>query len=225
MVIVLKIAALVPMKHHSQRVPEKNFRNLGGIPLFHHILKTLDRVPELSGIWINTDSPKIKQGVQDCFPGFHLINRPDSLCGDLVSMNKILLHDVRKIDADIFLQTHSTNPLLKYSTISKALQFFLEHKSEYDSLFSVTRLQTRLWDQDGYALNHDPSSLIQTQDLPPVYEENSCIYIFTRESLEKGGTRIGRKPYLFEIYPEEAWDIDTRFDFEVTEFFLKNRSE
>jgi CMP-N-acetylneuraminic acid synthetase len=193
--------------------------------LFHHILNTLGLVQELSGIWINTDSPEIKQGVQDFFPGVQLINRPDSLCGDLVSMNKILLHDVRQIDADIYLQTHSTNPLLKASTISKALRFFKEHRSEYDSLFSVTRLQTRLWDQDGNPLNHDPSSLIQTQDLPPVYEENSCLYIFTRESLEKGGTRIGRKPYLFEIPPEEAWDIDTRFDFEVTELFLKNRSE
>ena len=225
MTIVVKIAALVPMKHHSQRVPEKNFRNLGGVPLFHHILNTLNQVQELSGIWINTDSPTIKKGVQDSFPDVHIIDRPDSLCGDLVSMNRILLHDVRQVDADIFLQTHSTNPLLTAQTISDALQLFKEHREESDSLFSVTRLQTRLWDQLGNAINHDPSNLIQTQDLPPIYEENSCLYIFTRESLENSGNRIGSRPYLLEIAPEEAWDIDTEFDFEVTEMFLKKRSE
>ncbi|HMN12722.1 MAG TPA: hypothetical protein PKD55_10410, partial [Bellilinea sp.] len=31
-----KIAALVPMRHHSVRVPEKNFRELAGKPLYWH---------------------------------------------------------------------------------------------------------------------------------------------------------------------------------------------
>ena len=34
----MKIAALVPMRHHSQRVPGKNYRPLAGKPLFHHII-------------------------------------------------------------------------------------------------------------------------------------------------------------------------------------------
>ena len=28
-------------------------------------------------------------------------------------MNDILLHDVAQVDADLYLQTHSTNPLLR----------------------------------------------------------------------------------------------------------------
>jgi len=38
---ILKIAALVPMRHHSVRVPGKNYRLLAGRPLFHHILQAL----------------------------------------------------------------------------------------------------------------------------------------------------------------------------------------
>ncbi|MFN2119499.1 MAG: cytidylyltransferase domain-containing protein, partial [Anaerolineales bacterium] len=50
------IIALVPMRHHSQRVPGKNYRSLAGKPLFHHILETVLAVPEIAGIAVDTDS-------------------------------------------------------------------------------------------------------------------------------------------------------------------------
>ena len=43
----MKLVALVPMRHHSQRVPGKNYRLLAGKPLFYHILETLLDVPEI----------------------------------------------------------------------------------------------------------------------------------------------------------------------------------
>ena len=98
-------------------------------------------------------------------------------------MNEILIYDTSQVEADYYLQTHTTNPLLRPSTISRAIQSLLANTPEYDSLFSVTRLQIRLWDQLGRAINHNPAILLQTQDLPPVYEENSCMYIFTRQIL------------------------------------------
>jgi CMP-N-acetylneuraminic acid synthetase len=99
-----------------------------------------------------------------------------------------------------------------------AVEKFLGKTSEYDSLFSVTRVCVRLWDANCRAINHDPSILLRTQDLPPVYEENSCLYIFSRASLEKHQNRIGAKPFMFEIDPVEAWDIDEEMDFEIAEF-------
>ena len=71
----------------------------------------------------------------------------------------------------------------------------------YDSLFGVTRLQTRLWDQLARPINHNPAILLRTQDLPPVYEENSCIYLFTRQTLELRRNRLGERPFMFEIEP------------------------
>lgn len=221
-----QIAALVPMRHNSQRVPEKNFRILAGKPLFHHILSTLLEVPELDSIYVDTDSPVITEGIEDSFPGVNIINRPEHLRADGISMNRIIAHDMPVIGADLYLQTHSTNPLLKARTISKAIQTYLEKKrSGIDSLFSVTRLQTRLYDQEGQALNHNPGELIQTQDLPPLYEENSCIYLFTEVGLKENGHRIGSSPYLFETSPDEAWDIDTPLDFEIVDYLMKKKKE
>ncbi|MBL8101849.1 MAG: acylneuraminate cytidylyltransferase family protein, partial [Anaerolineales bacterium] len=135
----------------------------------------------------------------------------------------ILLHDTAQEDAEFNLQTHSTNPLLKSATISQGIQKFFAEYPKYDSLFSVTRLQTRLYFQDGRAINHNPLELIQTQDLPPVYEENSCMYLFTRENLARKHHRIGDKPLMFEIDADEAWDIDEELDFEITDFLMKRR--
>ncbi|MDO8754981.1 MAG: acylneuraminate cytidylyltransferase family protein, partial [Anaerolineales bacterium] len=218
-----KLAALVPMRHHSQRVPGKNYRPLAGKPLFHHILETLLAVPEIDTLMVDTDSEPVMDGVRRFFPAVKLIQRPEHLRADDVPMNDILLHDTAQVDADFYLQTHSTNPLLKPKTVSRAIQLLFTNYPTYDSLFSVTRLQTRLYFQDGRAINHDPAVLIQTQDLPPVYEENSCLYLFTRENLVKKHHRIGDKPLMFEIDSAEAWDIDEELDLEMTEFLMRRR--
>ena len=215
-----RIVALVPMRHHSQRVPGKNYRMLAGRPLFHHILQTLQAVPEVSEIAVDTNSEIVERGLKTHFPSVRFIPRPSHLTADDVSMNDILEHDTTLVEADYYLQTHTTNPLLRAATIGGAIHEFLGGRSTYDSLFSVTRWQTRLYDQHARALNHDPSELIQTQDLPPVFEENSCLYIFTRADLMSRHHRIGTRPLMFEIPANEAWDIDDELDFAICDFLL-----
>jgi len=191
-----KIVALVPMRHHSQRVPEKNFRLLAGKPLYAYILETLQQCSAISEIVVDTDSPDITKGIKDSFPSIKVIDRPESLRADDISMNEILLHDTSLVQADLYIQTHSTNPLVKPETISNAIQTLEKVYPTYDSLFAVTRIQIRLWDGLGRPINHNPATLIQTQDLPPIYEENSCFYLFTRPTLERRRNRIGDRPYL-----------------------------
>ena len=217
------ITALVPMRHHSQRVPGKNYRLLAGKPLYQHIIETLLVVPEISTIVVDTDSPPVISGLRRDFPQVRVIDRPEHLRADTIPMNEILLYDTSQVKADFYLQTHSTNPLLRPGTISKAIQTFLADYPSHDSLFSVTRLQTRLYDQHGKALNHDPNILLQTQDLPPVFEENSCMYLFNRDTLSQRRNRLGERPLMFEMNSDEAWDIDEELDFAITEFLMQQR--
>ncbi len=216
------IVALVPMRHHSVRVPGKNYREIGGKPLYHHILETIQNCPEISQILVDTDSEIIIEGIQKYFPDIRTIKRADYLTADTIPMNEILLHDVGLIDADLYLQTHSTNPLLKSSSISKAIQTLMDQMPSYDSLFSVTRIQTRLWDILARPVNHNPSILLRTQDLPPIFEENSCIYLFTKDILRQKRNRIGDRPFLFEIDRSEAFDIDEELDFLMADLLIKN---
>jgi CMP-N-acetylneuraminic acid synthetase len=218
-----KLVALVPMRHHSQRVPGKNYRLLGGKPLFHHIIATLLECPEISQVVVDSDSPPVIEGLREDFPQVLILERPERLRADTIPMNEILAYDTTQVEADFYLQTHSTNPLLRRETISRAIQIFMENYPAYDSLFSVTRWQTRLWDQLARPINHNPAILLQTQDLPPVYEENSCIYIFNRQTLIERRNRLGERPMMFPIDVAEAWDIDEELDFFITDYLIKMR--
>jgi CMP-N-acetylneuraminic acid synthetase len=220
-----KIVALVPMRHHSQRVPGKNYRMLAGKPLFHHIIEALLACPEIAQIVVDTDSSPVIESLQSSFPQVLVFERPEDLRADHVSMNEILAYDTSRIPADFYLQTHSTNPLLRPQTISRAVQQLLANYPTYDSLFAVTRIQTRLWDQLGRPINHNPAVLLQTQDLPPIFEENSCIYIFTRELLIARRNRIGERPLMFETPADEAWDIDEELDFTIVSHLLSQSME
>jgi len=57
--------------------------------------------------------------------------------------------------------------------------------------------------------------------LPPVFEENSCIYIFERKTLISHRNRLGERPMMFEIDAAEAWDIDEELDFRMVEIMTQ----
>jgi CMP-N-acetylneuraminic acid synthetase len=218
----LKIAALVPMKKNSERVPNKNMKLFNGKPLYHAIINTLLKSKYIDSIYIDTDSEIIINDVQINFPAIKIINRPIELQGDLVSMNEIISYNLNMLNYDIYLQTHSTNPLINVNTIDLALSTFIENEN-YDSLFTVTKIQSRFYWSDGSPLNHDINNLIRTQDLQPIYEENSNLYIFTKLSFQNANKkRIGLKPMMFEINKIESIDIDEIDDFNLAELIYSH---
>ncbi|MFQ5944098.1 MAG: cytidylyltransferase domain-containing protein [Anaerolineales bacterium] len=218
------LVALVPMRHHSERVPGKNYRELHGRPLYAYILDTLHQVREVELIVVDTDSPILREGIHSEYPDVHFVERPEHLTEGTTPMNEVLLHDVSQVKSNVYLQTHSTNPLLRPDTIQDALQVFHDSFPVKDSLFGVTKLQSRLWDGEGNPINHDLAVLQRTQDLEPVYEENSCIYIFERQTFLDRRNRIGDSPYLYEIDPREAVDMDNEADFRLAESIMQSRS-
>jgi CMP-N-acetylneuraminic acid synthetase len=210
-----RLVAVVPMRHNSERVPGKNYRDLGGKPLFHWIVDTLLSVPAIDEVVIDTDSPTIIADVEKAYPQVRVLLRPEHLRAGEIAMNDVLLNTAEQVNADILLQTHSTNPFLSVATVESAINRFYAKENDCDSVFGVTRLQARLWTADGKAVNHDPAVLLRTQDLDPIYLENSCFYIFTPQILRERGNRIGARPLLVETPPLEAIDIDEESDFQL----------
>jgi CMP-N-acetylneuraminic acid synthetase len=215
------IAALVPMRHSSERVPGKNYRDFAGKPLFFHVTESLLQCKLISKVIIDTDSPNVIELCQKYFPEVVILERPEHLRDGSIPMNDVLLNAISQVPADFYLQTHSTNPILTTQTIEKGIQKFLEIYPMYDSLFTVTRRNVRFWDSLARPINHNQNILLRTQDLPPVFEENSCLYLFNKEILQRKHNRIGDRPYLFEIPEIEAQDIDVELNFKVAEFLYK----
>ena len=217
-----KVTALVPMKGHNERVPNKNIRELNGKPVCHWILESISQSKYIDEVIINTDSPKIKRTVAS-FDFVKVIDRPDYLLGDKVSIQPLIAHDIEYAKNEIILQTHSTNPLLKTETIDSAIKTFFENNEEHDALFSVSPVQQRFYFKNRKAVNHDPQNLIQTQLLEPLFHENSCIYIFSKDVNRKVKNRLGNNPFFFEIDHLEAADIDEWHDFLWVEFLMNKK--
>ncbi|MEE9910696.1 MAG: acylneuraminate cytidylyltransferase family protein [Deltaproteobacteria bacterium] len=210
------------MKGHSERVPDKNIRLLAGKPAFHWIMESLSKSKYIDEIIINTDSREIAKNATEHFK-VTILERPDFLLGDMVSIQPLIEYDLSQTNGDYYLQTHSTNPLVKTETINKAIEAFFA-QTEHDALFTVTPVQSRFFWADGSPINHDPQHLIRTQDLEPIYEENSCFYIFSKETNHKTKNRLGSNPMMFPMEGLEATDIDDMEDFYWAEYLLKRKN-
>ena len=228
----MKIFALIPIKHNSERVKGKNYRDFNGKPLFYWIINTVLSSTYIDKIIIDTDSETIKELVPKYFneriDRIVIYDRPTHLHGGHIATNDLFINVIKSLnlDADYYFQTHTTNPLLKTSTINKAIETFIEKKVEgYESLFSVKKHHTRFYDKLGNDMNHNRFKLIPTQELDPIYEENSCMYLFTKESLFKHNARIAKKAYLYEMSDIESADIDWPEDFDIAELLHKYYTE
>ena len=219
------------MKAVSERVAGKNFREFNGKPLFRWTLNTLLSIKEIDQVIINTDAREIlaDNGLIET-DRIVIRDRKPEICGGMISMNLVIEDDVNNVDADLYIMTHTTNPLLSSESIGNALKKFqikLE-RNEADSLFTVDKIQTRFYREDCSAVNHDPDNLLRTQDLETWFEENSNLYIFTKAAFSKTNARIGKTPMMFETPKFESIDIDTLDDWDFALMvggYLLNKEE
>lgn len=231
-----KVVAIVPIRHNSQRVPGKNYRTLGDRPLYEYIINTL-LMSNIDRIIVDTDSPNIIKGIKEKYvemlksDRIIISIRPVDLCDPKISMNDIIasviyrLPEILTLNTIIF-QTHVTNPFLTVETINKAITRFKELPNDVGySMVSATRYQQRLWNKNGMPINHDPKELVQTQDLPILYQENSNFYIFRISTFYVGYNRISSDVVFYELDMFEAWDIDTEKEFRMAELIMEEKNK
>jgi CMP-N-acetylneuraminic acid synthetase len=219
-----RIVALLPMKANSERVKGKNFRHFNGKPLFRWILDTLLAIDDIDEVLINTDARHVlaDNGLVDG-PRVRIRDRKPEICGDFVSMNLIIADDIANVPADIYLMTHTTNPLLSQASIQGSIDMYRQGLADGsgDSVFTVNKFQTRFYRADSTAINHDPNVLLRTQDLEPWFEENSNLYVFSRASFGTTNARIGKKPLMYEMGRSESVDIDDQESWYIAEAMSK----
>jgi len=212
------------MKANSERVKGKNFRSFNGKPLFRWMLDTLLSIDDIDEVIINTDARHVlaDNGLVDG-PRVRIRDRRPEICGDFVSMNLVIADDIANVPADIYLMTHTTNPLLSAASIRGSLAMYRRGLAEGtgDSVFTVNKFQTRFYRADSSAINHDPKVLLRTQDLEPWFEENSNLYVFSAASFASTQARIGQHPLMYEMGRSESVDIDDQESWYIAEAMSK----
>ena len=200
----------LPIKQQSQRVPHKNFRDFGSEPLYKH---TLLKYSE-HNVYVDTDSDEVAYGIAEDKRLKHVtvVCRQENLRGNLISVYELIKDFVvrYKIESPV-AQIHVTSPFLKEQTVIAAAS----NLGRYDSVVAATVHHSRFWRREEYGfcpVNHNPSKMEQTQDLPTYYEENSAFYIFTPATILEAGSRVGKNPLFVATSTLESLDIDTEND-------------
>ena len=146
------------------------------------------------------------------------LKRPKYLDGDNINANDFIREFINNVDADIYVNAHTTSPFAKPSTIAELVDRVAS--GEYDSAFCAESLRTFMW-QNGKPINFDPDHFPRTQDLPLIYGETSIAYVFTKDSFLKHNRRLGSHPYIKEVGKIEAMDIDYPEDFDIANAVYK----
>lgn len=208
------ITAIMPIKLHNERCPGKNTKLLGNKPLLQYELENLKK----TGL---CDSINVFCSSEDVIPylpeGISFIKRPEYLDLSTSNFTQIFTCFKEQQDADIYVYAHATAPFITMDTMRQCIEAV--KSGAFDSAFCAIKLQDYLW-QDGEPLNFNASNLPRTQDLKPIYQETSGVYVFTREVFEKYHRRVGVHPFVKEVSFKEAVDIDYPEDFNLAEALL-----
>ena len=208
----MTVVSIVPIKLNNERLPNKNLLSFtNGKPLVTYILETLLNVNNIDERYVFCSNEAIIPYLPE---GVNFLKRSESLDTQTTTSNDILRSFSEQVDADVYVLSHATSPFIPAAAIEDGIEKVCS--GEYDSALTVTNLQNFLW-VDGKPFNYNPQCIPRTQDLAPVYEETSGMYVFTKELLVKEGRRVGHKPYLVELSKIEAIDIDEKEDFIIAD--------
>jgi len=214
----MNVEALVPLKLNSQRLPKKNLLPLGNKPLFSWVVKAIME----SGV---ADRISLFSSTRDFFDTLTLkddrilwVQRAASLDGDETSITEVIRAFCLQSTADIIVLAHATSPFLRPSTIRECVEAVTS--GEFDSAFAAVRMQKFSWFH-GQPVNYSlDEPLPRTQDLEPLFVEQSGLYVFSRQNFLATNQRIGFHPKIVEVDSLESVDIDEPNDLELAEVLV-----
>jgi len=202
----MKTVAFVPIKLNNERLPNKNTLPLGDKPLCTHLLETLVKVKQLDEIYVFCSQPKIQEYLPD---GVKFLQREPELDEFTAHHYDIVGSFINKIDADIYVNAHVTNPFLKAETIESGITAI--KSNGYDSLCVLTEIRGHLW-KDEKPFNFTFKGLPRTQDLTPLYSEVG-LFMYKKEVFINTGTKYGDNIFFIHIDKIESHDINYHDDY------------
>jgi CMP-N-acetylneuraminic acid synthetase len=216
----------LPCRLGSERIPQKNTKDFAGIKggLLKVKLNTLLQVSSIDTIVVSTNDAEVIH-VAKSFKNKKIVIdvRPEHLATSSASTDDVVKYVPTVIKDEHILWTHVTSPFISVSTFEKAIEQYF-NADEYDSLMTVNKIQTFLWDKEKpINYNRSVEKWPRTQTLPELFEINSGFFINSRENYLKYEDRIGVKPYLYVTEGYESIDVDWPEDFQLAEMIYKQK--
>ena len=244
-----RVAALVPCRGGSKRIPRKNVKRIAGRPLLAHILEAARRADCFDATFVATDDEEIAAVARA--HGAGVIELDAAQAADDSPIHPVLLTSLDAIEQRLappqpaqgedaggslaaLCYLRATSPLVQPSHIRAAVGALLAAPPEADSVLAVAQLAgahpsrfKRVDPVSGYLADAFPEHFAEAH-VPCRSETLTClqrsgaVQVLRPEALRRGSLWGPRCLPL--VLPEEASiDINTPLDWDFAEFLLLRR--
>jgi len=216
----MNTVAFIPIKLNNERTPGKNIKPFSdGTPLMNFVQNSMMMLKQrgvIDKIYVYCSDEAVTEYLLD---GIEFLKRPARLDNKETKGTEIYRAFVNTVNADIYVLAHATSPFISVEHIKRCIEAV--QSGDYDSAFCAKKIQNFLWKNSkplNFVLNDPP----RTQDMDPIYMEQSTPYVFTKAAFEQFGARTGVNPFICEVSEIECVDIDYPEDFELANVIYMN---
>ncbi|MDP3541415.1 MAG: acylneuraminate cytidylyltransferase family protein [Elusimicrobiota bacterium] len=218
----MTVFAVITARAGSKRLPGKNLRPLGGVPMIGWTIAAAKRAKTLAACWVSTDDPAIA-GAARALGGEAPFLRPAALSGDSASSADAARHALAEFEkggrkADVVVLLQPTTPLRGAGAIDAAVGLV---EAGADSAQTVTLDEAhphhkfRLREGRLIPVNPDAGG-----DAEAVYRPNGGVYAVRADLLREKGLLRGADHRGVIMDFESSVDIDTLWDFRLAEAII-----
>lgn len=219
----IKFLALVPARGGSKRLPRKNLKLLGDIPLLAWTLNTAKEVFSLDEILVSTDDEEIR-AVSYKLGVLAPWLRPSNISDDKASSVDVALHaiewyekEVSSVDALVLLQP--TTPFRSPDYIKEGMSKFEEFNGRFP-VIGVTKSKVHpihMMKINNGLMEYSMSKNERLEsEISETYIPNGSLYIVSKTMLTTQKSFFNERMLPIKTMSEKAsLDIDTEFDFSL----------
>jgi YrbI family 3-deoxy-D-manno-octulosonate 8-phosphate phosphatase len=216
---VPQIVALIPLRGGSKRIPRKNIKPMGGMPLAYWVCLAASRSRHISRMYVSTDCPEIAATVAEFGLGVNVLMRPPHLSGDGTPTEAVMLDLMERVEHfDILATIQATSPLTSERELDSAIALMLE--GNLDSVVTGTAMKRFVWTPDGTPLNYDFRNRPFTQNFAGSVVENGAFYLTRRELLARDRCRLGGRVGVYTMPEWQYTELDDPDDWPLVEKVL-----
>ena len=221
-----KILVVIPARGGSKGIPRKNIRLLNNKPLISYSIDIAKSSEYVDDVVVTTDDSEIAL-LSEKF-GASVIRRSEELAGDEVPLDPVVYDAMIQKEKlafdeyDIVITFQPTSPLLKTSTLNRAIEKFEDFA--VDSVLSVVDDRHLSWGYDEVNQRYFPNYIERKnrQYLPKDFRETGAI-LATRRNFVHKDSRLGTNLELIEVSRQESVDIDNYEDWWIAENYLQKK--
>lgn len=217
----MKVAAIIPARKGSKRIPKKNHHAIDGEHLINKVIKNLEKSSNISNIYITTDDEELKKKIDNKDIKFLLRN--PKYCDDYTSVVDLIrnhyFEDLKGYDA--IFQTYIHAISIDANTIDNAIQKLMD--SDKNFLISISRMNVPVeWTfkkKNKKLISNFPAMQnIRSQDLGESFFDAGQFYGYKSKWFSENESNEYENCAYLEIKDFQAIDLDVPEDIEKLEY-------